>query len=202
MKAVGCQMTPEYLSNDQPRLCMAKQPPTWSYDTRRSGRVRDYGCVELTMVAKTHGMSKTVEYQIWSDIKNRCLCKNGDDFKEYGGRGIKVSEEWMSFENFYRDMGPRPSKDHSVDRIDNSLGYSRENCRWATRSQQGRNKRYNLTLTHQGQTKLVIEWAEEYGIYPTTLIWRVKAGWDSHRALGTPVDSRKSNGRSEKRGRR
>jgi hypothetical protein len=88
----------------------------------------------------THGMSRTRTYFIWKQMVARCSNPKLKDYPSYGGRGIAVSEEWRSFENFYRDMGERPPG-LSIDRIDNDKGYCKENCKWATRSEQRRNRR-------------------------------------------------------------
>lgn len=83
----------------------------------------------------------TPEYVSWSQMKARCLNPKHPRFAEWGGRGITVCDRWLMFDNFISDMGNKPTRDHSIDRIDNDRGYSLDNCRWATRSQQSRNKR-------------------------------------------------------------
>ena len=85
-------------------------------------------------------------------MKHRCLNPNAKKYADYGGRGIKICDRWLeSFENFYRDMGERPSKKHSIDRIDNNGNYCPENCRWVTMKEQARNKRTNRTMLYNGK---------------------------------------------------
>lgn len=98
---------------------------------------------EKRLQTKTkHGLSKTDEYQVWSDIKRRCLRSSSHNYHQYGGRGIKVCQRWInSFECFIEDMGFRPSKKHSIDRIDVNGDYCKENCRWTTWDLQMLNKR-------------------------------------------------------------
>ncbi len=120
-------------------------------------------------------------------MKQRCYSHNKRNFADYGGRGIMVCERWRnSFENFLADMGPRPTPLHSIDRIDNSLGYDPANCRWATRTEQNRNKRSNRYMTMNGRTMILTDWAIETGIKRETIKERIRRGWTISRALTTP----------------
>lgn len=107
-----------------------------------------------------HGMYGTPEYRAWYHMKGRCRNKNNNRYNSHGGRGIDYCEEWSNFENFYKDMGDRPSLKHSLDRIDNNKGYNKENCRWATQSQQSINKRVskNNTSGYKGVYKKGDKW--------------------------------------------
>lgn len=87
------------------------------------------------------GRSYHPEYELWGGLKQRCNNPKHRSYKEYGGSGISYDQSWNSFDAFLRDMGPRPSKNHSVDRIDNKVGYSKLNCRWATKREQVENRR-------------------------------------------------------------
>lgn len=88
------------------------------------------------------GRKRTPEYSVWNSMKKRCLNKNDLSYKNYGGRGIRICDEWVNdFSKFLSDMGERPSRHHTIDRIDNNRGYSKDNCRWATWDIQVKNKR-------------------------------------------------------------
>jgi len=118
-------------------------------------------------------------------MRERCGNPKNAAYSLYGGRGITVCDRWRdSFEAFLADVGRRPSPVHSLDRIDNNLGYAPSNVRWAPRSVQQRNRRNNAWLTVIGVTRLRIEWSEVAGIPYNTLGWRLRAGWFPEHAIG------------------
>jgi len=123
---------------------------------------------------------------------DRCYDEKNSAFHLYGGRGITVCSRWRkSFEAFQRDMGPRPSRRHSVDRINTDGNYEPGNCRWATPKEQARNMRSNRILTAFGKSLCVAAWAEETGIPVGVLRDRIgKLGWETERALSTPARRR------------
>lgn len=151
----------------------------------RSGATTSCGCYRAEVVKSsslTHGKSETSLYNVWIAMRQRCLNPSNPAYPDYGGRGIGIDQAWNTFEGFLRDMG-EPPVGTSLDRIDNDKGYGPDNCRWATRVQQNRNRRSSKLLTHNGETKTVTEWAEQYGIGVSTLSQRIRLGWDTERAL-------------------
>lgn len=144
---------------------------------------------------RTHGESKTrtgipasSEYQTWASIIQRCTNLNNPNYKNYGGRGITICKRWLKFENFLADMGRRPSSKHTIERKDNEGPYSSSNCKWATRMEQGNNKRNNRLITHDGQTRTLSEWARTTGIQGRTLGMRLDSlGWSVEKTLTTPT---------------
>jgi hypothetical protein len=135
-------------------------------------------------------MSQSHEYTSWEGIIARTTNPKNTYFRYYGGRGIKVCARWLKFENFYADMGPRPSPKHTIDRVNNSLGYSPENCRWATRKEQQRNLRSNRIITVHGVSRCVSEWAERLGVKSHTIHGRMASGWPEHLAVTLPKRSK------------
>lgn len=115
----------------------------------------------------------------------RCLNPNEQAFPNYGGRGIVVCERWLTFENFYDDMGD-PPPGTSLDRVDNNRGYGPDNCRWATPKQQGRNKRNNRLVTRHGETMPMAAWIEHLGLNATTVYERQRRGWPENHLLDPP----------------
>lgn len=110
----------------------------------------------------SHGLSKTNEYRIWANILQRCYNNKNRAYKWYGARGIKTSSEWLVFENFLKDMGSRPSKKHSVERIDVNGDYCKENCTWILVSKQNSNKRNNVKIVSE---ELIFNSTKECGEY-------------------------------------
>lgn len=149
-----------------------------------TGNSRSCGCLKLERLVErsiTHGgtvgNNRSSEYKIWGSMVQRCTNPNAPRFSDYGGRGIGVSDEWRKFDNFYRDMGPRPGKGYTVERINNDEGYSKSNCKWATRAEQSRNTRRNRMIETPMGTMLLCDAAEKSGI-PMTVLWkRLKRGW-------------------------
>jgi hypothetical protein len=117
---------------------------------------------------------------------DRCTQIGCNSSKNYLGKGIKVCERWKSFENFLIDMGKRP-KGMTIDRIDNSLNYCPENCRWATTLEQGRNRSNNHRLEFQGETLCLSEWEEKLGLKKGLICCRLSKGWSIEKTLTTPT---------------
>jgi hypothetical protein len=133
-----------------------------------------------------HGMVGTRTYSSWSSMMRRCNNPNEKAYATYGAVGIKVCKRWHTFKNFFEDMGVRP-EGMSLDRINGRRGYSPDNCRWATESEQQKNRKDNVYYTLRGKTLCVQDWGREVGIHPDTIRSRVKKGWEIEKAVFTPV---------------
>lgn len=161
----------------------------------RSGSIVSCGCYIRDITSKrskTHGESKTRLYKIWVLMKNRCYDQNATNYKDYGGRGISVCDEWRhsypAFSAWAKQNGYADGL--SIDRIDNRKGYSPENCRWVNAFVQGNNKRNNAVFTINGEAKTVTQWAREYGINPITVFSRLYKGMDIVEALTKSTERR------------
>ena len=121
----------------------------------------------------------------WQCMRARCTNKNDVSYKYYGGRGIKICAEWSDFQVFFADMGDVPVG-LSLDRKDVNGDYSKDNCRWATPTQQARNKTNTNWLTYDGETLSITTWAERIGLSVSALRSRIIKGWSVERSLTTP----------------
>lgn len=138
-----------------------------------------------------HGMKGTKEWFAWSQMRSRCSNPNMASYHNYGGRGIKVCEQWLhSFVPFYNDVGPAPSPSHSLDRINVDGDYEPGNARWATSKMQANNRRNCRKITFEGKTLTIAQWAELRGFRHEVLRSRIEAGWHTERALNEPVRER------------
>lgn len=127
------------------------------------------------------------EYGTWYMARKRCIDPKDPGYQRYGGRGIVMCERWTtSFQSFLTDMGQRPSKRHTLDRLNNDGPYSPENCRWRCWEDQQRNRRSNRRIKFNGENKTLAEWAKEIGMTTGGLWNRFNRGWSVERALTTP----------------
>jgi len=132
----------------------------------------------------------TPEYRTWQNIIDRCERPGNKCHKNYGGRGITVAPEWRNdFNAFLSHVGERPGPRYTIERIDNDHGYKPGNVRWATRMEQGANKRNNINITIDGETHHVAEWCRRHGVKCPTACVRLQKGWDPVLAVTTPGGS-------------
>lgn len=125
-------------------------------------------------------------YMVWQKMIARCNCVTDPSYHNYGAIGISVCCRWKdSFIHFIEDMGPKPES-LTLERIDNSGNYEKDNCRWATRAEQSRNTRRNRFVTHNGETLCLQDWADRMGIGASSVFARLRRGWTLEKALFTP----------------
>ena len=126
-------------------------PRAWLISKRG---IRSCGCSQHEHKVKYRELNKE-EYQTWKDMKSRCLNPNRSGYKNYGGRGIKICDKWLnSFDSFFLDMGKKPFSGAMIERIDNDGDYEPNNCKWASRVEQNRNRRYNVIQSKQDADKI------------------------------------------------
>lgn len=153
--------------------------------TLRGGMTLSCGCLQKERASEaktTHGKTRSSAYNTWQLMLYRCADERCRAFKDYGGRGITVCERWRKFENFYADMGDPPNG-KTLDREDNSRGYSPDNCRWATAAEQAVNKRSNVFIEFKGERLCASHWAKRLGLSRRTITKRFAAGLSSEKCL-------------------
>lgn len=136
---------------------------------------------------KRRGAKFPGEYNVWVGMRSRCNDPANESYSDYGARGIKVCPRWDDFELFLRDMGRRPSQDHTIERTDNDGDYEQDNCYWATRAEQARNTRRNVLLTFGGETACLKDWCAYLGVSYNAVVQRIRKGQDAEEALDTVI---------------
>lgn len=154
-------------------------------DHLRYGKILSCGCLHkekssarahiLHKANITHGLTDAPIHRIWFAMRSRCQNPKNIAFKDYGGRGIRLCERWQKFENFVEDMGLPPAQ-HTIERINNNGHYEKKNCKWATRQEQGNNRRDNRRINLDGITKTIAQWSRETGIHQNTITNRMEHG--------------------------
>jgi hypothetical protein len=167
----------------------------------RTGNTKSCGCgksIAMKEFFTRHGMSRTPIHNVWMGMRRRCEDPKSKYFSDYGGRGITVCERWQTFENFLEDMGI-PEKGMTLERSNNDLGYSKENCIWATKTAQANNRRSSKIIEFNGKSQTQAEWEKELGLRSGQIYERLSRGWSFDRALltprGTPGGVRLNSGR-------
>ena len=155
----------------------------------RRGSTKTCGCRPAGL---KHGLYRTRSHMCWTNMLQRCTNPVCPTWKNYGARGITVCKRWLTFENFYADMGNPPTAKHSIDRIDNNGNYEPANCHWATKQEQCNNSRQNHLLTFQGRTQTLTQWAKETGLGIDRLRSRIRNSWSAERALTQPAQHHKT----------
>ena len=163
----------------------------------RRGATQSCGCLHREIISRkftTHGHARshavTSTFACWASMLSRCQCATNKRYKIWGGRGIKVDDRWNDFSNFLSDMGERPSKDYSIDRIDNNGNYCKENCRWATMKEQNRNRRDNRWITIAGKKKILQDWIKECGVSDQAIRYRAKKLGSFEQAVAYFIEKR------------
>ena len=130
--------------------------------------------------------TKNFLYSTWTAMIHRCYRSTSPSYADYGGRGIDVCPEWLGpggYKKFIEDMGPKPTPRHTLDRKNNNLGYSKDNCKWSTRREQGANQRSTSLVTICGRTQNKAQWCQELGLSYAGFNNRIKRGWTEEKLI-------------------
>lgn len=176
-------------------VCDCGNEVTVSLVHLKDGHTRSCGCLHDESAREhstTHGMTKSRIHAVWNAMKGRCYNPNNPKYARYGGRGIKVCDEWLDFIGFYEwatsngyddTLG---SEDCTIDRIDNDGNYEPSNCRWTTAKVQANNMSRNVVLTHNGETHTASEWCAIKCYQKRLIDGRLRNGWSVEDAIETP----------------
>lgn len=173
----------------------------------RRGKTKSCGCLRDELASVMHRRPEGVqlpmyvthkaEFSAWQSLIQRCENDNNPGYHNYGGRGIQTCHRWTSgdgdksgFECFLSDMGPRPSAEYSIDRINNDGNYEPGNCRWATRQEQHSNRRDNFIVEYCGENVTITEACKRAGVAVKTIKFRLRKGWSIERALFEPANQK------------
>lgn len=154
-----------------------------------NSKQKSCGCArkgQKVLLRREHELKS--EYCSWLDMKGRCYRPKTQRYKNYGGRGISVCDRWInSFDNFLLDLGMKPSKDYSLERINVNGNYEPSNCKWATSEEQHNNKTTSVFIEYDGKKLTAAQWGRIYGLTGTNILSRFRMGWDLDRVMNTPV---------------
>ncbi len=171
-------------------VCSCGRETTAVASLVKSGRTRSCGHLKRAGNRRTHNKHGTKLYNTWMNVRQRCRNEKHPSYKNYGGRGIDYDPSWEDFSVFSADVGEPPSDRHSIDRIDNSKGYYKDNVRWAVRSVQSRNTRQNIWVEIDGVTKCLYDWCDVYGLSAGSVYRRISKGEDLVSAITRPKAQR------------
>lgn len=149
----------------------------------RSGHTKSCGCLRrevMTAAKTTHGMSESAEFRVWCHMLGRCFNPTDSKYPYYGERGITVCDRWLTFANFYSDMGDRPTQHHSIDRKEVNGNYEPDNCRWATPIEQAQNKRNNVLVFVDGERMVIAEAERRLNLGKGSITQKVSGGLHDH----------------------
>jgi hypothetical protein len=174
-------------------LCSCGCQKVFTHKTLRSGSSQSCGCLRKQNVFRKHGHAgvgpdgrRSAIYRVWCSMMQRCYRVKDVGYQNYGGRGVRVCPRWHDFPNFLEDMGEVP-EGFTLDRKDSTGDYSPENCRWATMTEQCRNRSVTRKIEFRGEVRPVAEWAEIIGLNYNCLRRRLSIGWPIEKALTTPI---------------
>ncbi len=169
-------------------LCECGNTKATTSSNLRTGQTKSCGCLFLEVAAEkgrkkaTHNMTDSKTYTVWVGMKGRCLNAKNPKYANYGKRGIRVCDRWMTFEGFLADMGECP-EGMSIERKNVNGDYEPDNCIWADQKTQQNNRRDNVRLEFMGRNLTLAQWQDETGISQDAISWRIKNGWTVASAL-------------------